>query len=316
MQIKNININDFFTEHKKQKFVQDLGDSLADVGFFTVTGHGIDGKYLDNVYDKVKELFYQPEQYKKTFEKKELHGQRGYTSFGVEKAKDAKTSDLKEFWHIGREHDSIYTNIWPDKPHGFKDTIEDFYNKMDQVSFVLLSALSLYFKVEEDYFPSRVKGGESLLRLIHYPSISKEQLSTIKPGAVRAAAHEDINLITLLPAATSEGLQLLSNEGQWVDVECENNSIIVDSGDMIQNLTGGILRSTTHRVANPKDFSVPRFSMPFFIHPRGDVSLAPDGDLIKNLSHKNLNNKEKLIYRDITAREYLHERLKEIGLKG
>lgn len=315
--VKNLDIRMYISGDKKEKkyFIKEIGDALAKVGFFTITGHEVNGSYLDKMYGEVRTLFDLNESVKTRYENAAINRQRGYTSFGVEKAKDAHKPDLKEFWHIGREGKSALDNVWPSELPVFKHSMLEFYNKMDEISFTLLKALSLYLGKKEEFLPGTCLGGESILRMIHYPAIGEEAIKKIPEGSVRAAAHEDINLITLLPAATSEGLQLLTKDGEWMDVETEGNCIIVDSGDMMQNMTGGILRSTTHRVANPKDFSKPRYSMPFFVHPRGEVSLSPDKDIIKKFSKNYINNKDKIITREITAEEYLSERLKEIGLK-
>ena len=125
--------------------------------------------------------------------------------------------------------------------------------------------------------------------------------------AIRAAAHEDINLITLLMTATAAGLQVMDNDGTWIDVEGNHEQIIVDSGDMIQNLTNGLFKSTTHRVVNPGDPTQRRFSMPMFVHPRNEIDLTPREEFV-------VQTGGVASYQSINAGEYLHQRLVEIGL--
>ena len=298
------------TTNDRERFISTVGSALTDLGFFSVEDHGVDMKLIDKAYSIAGELFELPNEKKERYQNLAIKGQRGYTSFGREHAKDQKAADLKEFWHVGRDlspgHplNKIYQeNIWPTEIPEFKTVFLELYRQIEQCAFTLLEACSLYVGESKDRFTSIAHNGNSILRVIHYPPIPEDR----DPSSIRAGAHEDINLITLLCEATAGGLELLQRDGTWRPIHALKGQIVCDPGDMIQNLTNGLLRSTTHRVVNPDVSRERRFSMPFFVHPRSEVSLNPLESCIQRQGGKKL-------YRDITAGEYLMERLKEIGL--
>ena len=303
------------SEGDKELFIENIGDALKSKGFFALTNHGIEDKLLLECYKKSASFFALDEKFKKEFENKEHGGQRGYTSFGTEHAKDSVHPDLKEFWHIGPPQFSVpdtpsyLHNVWPDSlVDGFRDSFEKLFYQLNRVSIVLLEACSEYLGEDKSRLSEIAVNGNSILRLIHYPPLAHTGAA---PGGIRSAAHEDINLITLLPSATASGLEILDQSSKkWIPVLTPKNCIIVDSGDMLQNITNGYFKSTTHRVTNPTDTYSARYSMPFFVHPRGEVNLEPLQSCVLR------KQKEGFKYPKITAYEYLNERLKEIGLKA
>lgn len=307
------NLQDFLSGDavRRKRFVQTVGSALQDIGFFALENHGVDHGLIDRAYGLAQNFFELPEATKRSYERLDWHGQRGFTSFGREHAKDSKAPDLKEFWHVGREQwkrpggngDSRLHNLWPKELPEFRTTMLELYSAMDRCSFSVLEACAEYIGERTDLFTSIADDGDTILRVIHYPPVAKDA----DPASVRAAAHEDINLITLLCEATTGGLELLQRDGSWRPVHALRGHIIVDSGDMIQNMTNGVLKSTTHRVVNPDNSRDRRFSMPFFVHPRGEASLSPLAGCIQRQGGKKL-------YPDITAGEYLAQRLREIGL--
>ncbi len=311
--IRLVDLRDYTDGSLQQRkhFVEMVGTSLREIGFFVLQGHGVDKKLIDAAYDICRRFFSLPNSIKAKYDLPHLHGQRGFTTFGKEHAKDHDAPDLKEFWHVGRGVSEAkssgghalgtkLTDLWPAEVPEFKQVFTELYAKMDECSMLLLAACSEFLAENSDFLPQMARGGESILRVIHYPPLPKGR----DPRSVRAAAHEDINLITLLPESTASGLELLNRAGRWQEVRAQSGHIIVDAGDMLQNLTNGYFRSTTHRVVNPDDEGSTRFSMPFFVHPRSEVDLAP----MKSLSSAG----EK--YPRISAGEYLHQRLAEIGL--
>ncbi|MCX6124001.1 MAG: isopenicillin N synthase family oxygenase [Proteobacteria bacterium] len=290
-------------------FVNTLGGALTDLGFFSVEDHGVDMRLIDRCYAIAEEFFLMPTEKKLRYENLEDNCQRGYTSFGREHAKGSTASDLKEFWHVGRELPADHAfnkfnskNIWPVEFPEFKSAFLELFRQIEACAMKLLEASALYLGESQDRFASIAENGNSILRVIHYPPVSSDR----DPASIRAGAHEDINLITLLCEATTGGLELLQRDGQWRPIHALKGQIVVDSGDMIQNLTNGVLRSTTHRVVNPDNTRDRRFSMPFFVHPRSEASLNPLASCVKRVG--------SVAYRDITAGEYLMERLREIGL--
>ena len=305
-------LSDFLSgdEARIESFIQTVGDSLADIGFFALTNHGIDLSLIEDTYREAESFFMLNESEKRLYSRPEISHQRGYTAFGVEHAKDNPAPDLKEFWQTGRSSQGSSSdlkypmNIWPDQHIPlFKDKVDGLYNKMEIISNQLLSACSLYLGKDAKWLPSMAERGNTIMRIIHYPPLD----SSTPEGAVRSAAHEDINFITLLMTATAAGLQVMDHDGSWIDVEGNHEQIIVDSGDMIQNLTNGLFKSTTHRVVNPGDPTQRRFSMPMFVHPRNEIDLTPREEYIEQTSGQ-------ADYPSITAGEYLHQRLAEIGL--
>lgn len=298
------------SSNDRDRFISTVGNALTDIGFFSVEDHGVDMKLIDKAYSIAAEFFEMPEEKKKQYENLAIKGQRGYTSYGREHAKDSKAADLKEFWHVGRdlppghELNKVYPdNLWPKEIPEFKTVYLELFRQIETCAMTLLEACALYLGESKNRFTSIAENGNSILRIIHYPPIPAHR----DPSSIRAGAHEDINLITLLCEATTGGLELLQRDGTWRPIHALKGQIVCDTGDMIQNLTNGVLKSTTHRVVNPDNSRERRFSMPFFMHPRAEASLNPLESCIKRQGGKKL-------FRDITAGEYLMERLKEIGL--
>ncbi|SMF83599.1 isopenicillin N synthase family dioxygenase [Pseudobacteriovorax antillogorgiicola] len=307
-----IDLNDYLSDdkNKKQKFVDNVGAALKDVGFFALTNHGLPQDLVSEAYSISEKFFKLDEATKRKYENLEIQGQRGYTSFGREHAKDHDAPDLKEFWHVGQDlsdghklADVYPQNIWPKELPSFETTMKDIYQQLERCSLQILEACSLYIGEDKSLFRDMAVDGNTILRLIHYPPIPEDA----NPASVRAAAHEDINLITLLIDATTSGLEIMDRNGNWLPVVTPRGCIIVDSGDMLQNASNGFYKATTHRVVNPNDSRSRRFSMPFFVHARSEVPLNP----IASCVAKTGGEKK---YPDITAGEYLHQRLKEIGL--
>ena len=290
---------------RRERFINQIGDALQDIGFFALTGHGISADAISKSYEVAEDFFSLPQDVKSKYEQSKISRQRGYTPYGVEHAKDNPAPDLKEFWQTGRTIDDpdFPKNIWPAESNDFEESIDGLYNAMESMSLELLSAASIYLGKEEDWLPSMTTNGNTILRVIHYPALGENS----PEGAVRSAQHEDINLITLLVGATADGLQVMDHDGTWIEVEGHHEHIIVDSGDMLQNLTNGLFKSTTHRVINPPDNNSDRYSMPMFVHPRNEIDLTPLPEFIEQTGGEAL-------YDPITAGEFLHQRLVEIGL--
>ena len=313
MSIPVVDLADFLSgdPHRKVAFVQALGKAYEEVGFVAVKNHGVPDELIEQQYAYVQQFFALPLEKKLGHEIKELAGQRGYTSFGREHAKGSEAPDLKEFFQYGQtveDNDPIKSeypeNVVVDEIDYFNKTIFDAYRNFEKSGKALLQAIALYLGLEEHYFDKYIYNGNSILRCIHYPPITSEPKS-----AIRAEQHEDINLITLLVGASADGLQILTKQGDWVGVTSLPDQIVVNVGDMLQRLTNNKLCSTTHRVVNPKRelWHTSRFSMPFFLHPRSEMNLACIESCI--------NNENPKAYEDVTAGEYLDERLREIGLK-
>ncbi|MGB0453755.1 MAG: isopenicillin N synthase family dioxygenase [Bacteriovoracaceae bacterium] len=299
-----------FTEGSAEdqlKFVDTLYSALKEYGFIILDDHLIEQDKVDRAYEIGQQFFALEDEVKNQYGGVS-GGQRGFTPFGKEHAKDNPNPDLKEFWHVGRElsSDSKYkdvypANVWPDKDlPEFRKAYGDLYKAMDKTAEALLSAIGKALDVPANYFSEMIHDGNSILRLIHYPPVVNQDTK----NSVRAAAHEDINLITLLVGATDSGLELLDRDGTWLPVKSKPGQIVVDTGDMMARLTNGILPATTHRVVNPDDTSTTRFSMPFFVHPHSEASLAILPQCVG----------EGKKWDDITAGEFLNQRLREIGL--
>ncbi len=298
-------------ENERAAFVQELGKAYEDVGFVAVVNHGVDEGLVKRFYDLVQAFFALPEDVKKKYEIPGLFGQRGYTSFGREHAKGSDAPDLKEFYQIGQTvtDDDPVKEEYPDNvpvkefPE-FLETGVRLFKNFEESGTQLLRAIALFLGLDEQYFDQWVHNGNSILRAIHYPPISSEPKSSI-----RAEQHEDINLITLLVGASAEGLQVQTLDGRWVDVMAPEGYIVVNVGDMLQRLTNQRLRSTTHRVVNPprERWHTHRYSIPFFLHPRSNMPL--------NVLESCITDSQPKAFEDITAGEYLDERLREIGLK-
>jgi isopenicillin N synthase-like dioxygenase len=313
MAIPVVNLADFLSgdPQLKQKFVNDLGKAYEEFGFVSVKNHGIPDELIARLYKYVQQFFAMPLDAKKKYEVPGLAGQRGYTSFGREHAKGSEAPDLKEFFQYGQEvsdNDPVKSE-YPDNVQigeiaAFNPTLQQAYRAFEKSGRALLQAIALYLKLDENYFDQYIHNGNSILRAIHYPPITAEPKS-----AIRAEQHEDINLITLLVGASADGLQILTKQNEWVGVTSLPEQIVVNVGDMLQRLTNNKLKSTTHRVVNPprEMWHTSRFSIPFFLHPKSDMSLACLDSCIDETHPK--------AYEDATAGEYLDERLREIGLK-
>ncbi len=292
-------------------FVQVYGRAIQEYGFVIVEGHNITPSIISNAYDDVQNFFSLSNNIKTKYLDKTGTGQRGYISFGSENAKNSTKKDLKEFWHVGREYfedtgmvESYPKNIWPtEELPNFKNNLLELYSRLDKFSSVLLCGISEYLNLPKMTLSNMAKDGNSILRALHYPSLSEDQF---KSGAVRAAAHEDINLITILCEATESGLQILTRDGKWLDVETTTGQMVVDSGDMLSRMTNDVIPSTTHRVINPlNSLNKPRYSMPFFVHAYGDCELKIFDNCVSP------TNPAK--YPPILADEFLKQRLMEIG---
>ena len=308
-----VDLNDFKSGdgNLKQLFVQQLGKAYEEVGFVAVKNHGVPDELIEDLYKYVQQFFSLPLEHKKDYELAGLAGQRGYTSFGKEHAKGSDAPDLKEFFQYGQIVPKSHPlkpeypdNVSVDNISGFNETFYKSYRAFEESGKSLLQAIALYLGLDEFYFDEFVNEGNSIVRAIHYPPITTEPRS-----AIRAEQHEDINLITLLVGASAGGLEILTKQNEWVSVTSLPEQIVVNVGDMLQRLTNNKLKSTTHRVVNPPRelWHTSRFSIPFFLHPKSAMSLSCLEDCIDE-SHPKL-------YQNITAGEYLDERLREIGLK-
>ena len=295
----------------QKAFVEALGKAFHEVGFVGVVNHGIPKQLVDDFYAASKRFFSLPVLSKSQYKLEGLAGQRGYTSFGTEHAKQSQVADLKEFFQVGQfvegevENPEEYPdNVVTHEVPEFSALAEKLYKAFEKSGGHLLRAIARHLNLPEDYFDDKIHNGNSILRSIHYPPITEEPRS-----AIRAEQHEDINLITLLVGASAGGLQLLNTEGKWLDIVPEEDEIVINVGDMLQRLTNNYLKSTTHRVVNPpkEEWHVPRLSIPFFLHPKSimDLSCLPS----------TVTKERPLAYEPITAGEYLDERLREIGLK-
>jgi isopenicillin N synthase-like dioxygenase len=298
------------TGGERTRFVEEVGHALQDLGFFALENHGVEAELIARAYAQAQAFFDLPPEVKLQYELSGALGQRGYTRFGREHAKDSASPDLKEFWQVGRTFDDprLYSqampaNVWPSELPLFEATFRGLYAQLEACALGLLEACALSCGLPASRLRDAASGGDSILRVIHYPAVPPER----DPASVRAAAHEDINFITLLCESTADGLELLTREGKWLPIRSLPGQIIVDSGDMLQNLTNGLLRSTTHRVSNPGNDRERRFSLPFFTHPRPEVDLSPLPECVAQTGGAAL-------YPRLTARELLTERLRAIGL--
>jgi isopenicillin N synthase-like dioxygenase len=298
------------SDTERLEFVKELGEAFHSIGFVGVKNHGISMDLIDGFYKSSKEFFALDTTTKKKYEIEGMAGQRGYTSFGTEHAKHSKVADLKEFFQIGQE--LADPNAQTDYPQNVQVAeVPDFprlgftlYRAFESTGAQLLKAIAIHLDLGDDFFTDKIKDGSSILRAIHYPPITHEPAS-----AIRAEQHEDINLITLLVGASAGGLQLLNKNGQWLNIEPEEDEIVINVGDMLQRLTNNYLKSTTHRVVNPprSEWHKPRLSIPFFLHPQADMDLS--------CLDRCVTADQPIAYAPITAGEYLDERLREIGLK-
>ena len=298
-------------EDQRRGFIQNLGQAFHRVGFVAVVNHGIDFELVDQFYSSAEDFFALPREVKSKYEIEGLAGQRGYTAFGKEHAKQSNVGDLKEFYQIGQAlpdghplSQEYPANVYVDEVQSFTELGDKLYRSFEESGALLLRAIALHRGLKEAYFDEKIEYGNSILRAIHYPPITEEPKS-----AIRAEQHEDINLITLLVGASAGGLQLLNKQMEWKDIQPEDNEIVVNVGDMLQRLTNDYLKSTTHRVVNPPRelWHTPRLSIPFFLHPKSDMDLSVLDSCVSEDRPK--------IYDPITAGDYLDERLREIGLK-
>lgn len=296
---------------KKKHFAEQLGKAFEETGFVAVKNHTIPDALIADLYQYVEKFFALPVASKENYEIPGLAGQRGYTSFGQEHAKGYDAPDLKEFFQFGQEvndndpvKEEYPANITVTEVPEFTPTLLKAYRAFEDSGYALLEAIAMYLGLDEHYFDKFVHNGNSILRAIYYPPITQEPKS-----AIRAEQHEDINLITLLVGASADGLEILTKKNEWLPVTSLPDQIVVNVGDMLQRLTNNKLRSTTHRVVNPprEKWATPRFSIPFFLHPKSDMSLASLDSCI--------DEKHPKMYEDYTAGQYLDERLREIGLK-
>ena len=307
-----VSLEDFITGSvsAQEHFVQAMGMALENIGFFALVDHSVDPTLIEAAYRTTQKFFALPQAVKRSYEDLNLQGQRGFTSFGREHAKDHPAPDLKEFWHVGRELPQDHplslnylTNLWPSEAPEFRPLMTELYRQLEDCASVLLEACALYLGQPRLRLREMAHEADSILRIIHYPPVA----AGVSPLSLRAAAHEDINFITLLCEATAPGLEILQRDGVWLPVRALPGQIIVDTGDMLQNLTNGLLKSATHRVTHPNNDRDRRFSMPFFIHPRPDVDLTPLPDCVARTGGQPC-------FPSLTAGEYLRQRLCEIGL--
>ena len=308
----NVYINGDMLQRKQ--FSGEIGKAFNETGFVTITNHGLDKQLIDKLYEEVKALFALPDDVKLKYEVPGLAGQRGYTGKGKETAKGFTAPDLKEFWQIGQTvtdgsplKDEYPDNLTVDELPSFNATTLEVYKKLEAAGAYLLQAIAVYLNLPENYFDDKVHNGNSILRTLHYFPITGPD--ALPEDAVRAGAHEDINLITLLIGASADGLELLTRENEWFPVKAFGEDLVVNVGDMLQRLTNNKLKSTTHRVVNPPRelMKYSRYSVPFFLHPKSGMDLSCLPSCIDENHPKQ--------YDDITAGEYLDERLREIGLK-
>lgn len=307
-----VDLMDFISNdpERKQKFINEIGKAYEEIGFVALKGHFLDDNLVDRLYNEVKTFFSLPVETKKRYEIPGIGGQRGYVSFGKESAKGKKEGDLKEFWHFGQyvEDDEERKKEYPDnvevkEVQEFNKVGKEAYEMLEKTAKYVLRALALHLNLEETYFDEYIHNGNSILRPIHYPPIIEEP-----ENAVRAAAHGDINLITLLMGAQGRGLQVQRHDGEWIDAIAEPDELMINVGDMLSRHTNNRLKSTIHRVVNPPRelWGTSRYSIPFFMHPISEMKLDVLDSCVDEKNHKKFD--------DITAGEFLNERLVELGL--
>ncbi|HLZ15409.1 MAG TPA: 2-oxoglutarate and iron-dependent oxygenase domain-containing protein [Cyclobacteriaceae bacterium] len=315
-EVPSLDLADFMGNDpdKKKKFVAALGEAYNNIGFVAIRNHYLSNGLSAELYDIIKKFFSLQDSVKQKYEMAGLAGQRGYIGKGKEHAKGRNTGDLKEFYHVGQTvagDDPIKKeypdNVWPEELPEFKNIALEVYRQLERTGVQMLRAIALYLNLPENYFDDKVKHGNSILRPIHYFPI--ENPNAVPADAVRAAEHGDINLITLLMGASADGLQVLRRDGKWIPITALPEQLVVNVGDMLERLTNKKLKSTIHRVVNPPRhlMNKPRFSIPFFMHPRSEMSLASLPGCIDQQHPK--------LWDNTTAGEFLNQRLKEIGLK-
>ena len=310
--IPSLDLRDFLSEdaNRKEEFVQSIGKAFQEIGFCAVKGHLLSDDLVERLYKQIKLFFDLPNEVKAKYEFPQYSGQRGYVSFGKESAKGSKHGDLKEYWHFGqyieeeeKEKYNYFPNIHVDELSEFNEVGREVYSTLEKTAKHILRALALYLNIEEDYFDQYIKNGNSILRPIHYPPILEDPKE-----AVRASAHGDINLITLLMGAHGKGLQVQHSNGEWIDAVASKDELMINIGDMLSRHTNNLLKSTVHRVVNPDRelLKKSRYSIPFFMHPISEMKLNVLESCISDESPKSFD--------DITAGDFLNERLVELGL--
>lgn len=310
--VPSVDLRDFLSDDpkRKQKFVEEIGGAFENIGFVALSGHFLSDALVEALYSEIKKFFNLSQEIKDTYEIEGIGGQRGYTSFGKEHAKGKKEGDLKEFWHFGQyvEDDSKLKEEYPDNVMvaelpKFNEVGKETYKMLEKTAKFVLRALAIHLDLTETYFDAYIKNGNSILRPIHYPPITSEP-----KNAVRAAAHGDINLITLLMGAHGKGLQVQNHKGEWVDAIARPDELMINVGDMLSRLSNNKLKSTIHQVVNPPRelWGTSRYSVPFFMHPVSEMPL--------NCLENCIDEEHPKLYEDITAGEFLHERLIELGL--
>lgn len=309
-EIPSLDLADFTSGDavRKAQFVQQLGSAFNQIGFVAIRNHGLTDELTGRLYDSAQAFFSAPDAVKQQYEHPELNGQRGYIGKGKETAKGFKVADLKEFYHIGQPEPvgDMPANVLPAEYPAFGEAALTAYRTLENAGKQLLRAIALYLELPETYFDDKVQNGDSILRALHYFPLDPD---STPDGAVRAAAHGDINLITLLMGASADGLQVLRRDGKWISITALPDQVVVNVGDMLDRLTNHKLKSTIHQVVNPprEKMNQSRYSIPFFMHPRADMNLTSLDSCIDQQHPK--------LYVDMTAGEFLDERLRELGLK-
>ena len=310
--IPSLDLRDFLSEDPRRKadFIQLIGKAFQEIGFCAVKGHLLSDDLVERLYKQIKLFFDLPDEVKTKYEFPEYSGQRGYVSFGKESAKGSKHGDLKEYWHFGQYIEeeekgnyNYFPNINVDELPEFNKVGKEVYTSLENTAKHILRALALYLNIEENYFDQYIKNGNSILRPIHYPPILDDPKE-----AVRASAHGDINLITLLMGAHGKGLQVQHSNGEWIDAIAGKDELMINIGDMLSRHTNNLLKSTVHRVVNPDRelLKKSRYSIPFFMHPVSEMKL--------NVLESCINEDNPKSFDDITAGDFLNERLVELGL--
>jgi isopenicillin N synthase-like dioxygenase len=310
--VPSVDLTDFTSgdKRRKEKFIKEIGNAFEEIGFVALSGHFLSEKLVTELYDEIKKFFNLPQKTKDSYEIEGIGGQRGYTSFGKEHAKGRKEGDLKEFWHFGQyvENNPKLKAEYPDNVvvkelPNFNRIGKETYKMLEKTAKYVLRALALHLELKENYFDEYIKNGNSILRPIHYPPITSEP-----KNAVRAAAHGDINLITLLMGAHGRGLQVKNHKGEWIDAIARPDQLMINVGDMLSRLTNNKLKSTIHQVVNPpkEQWGTSRYSIPFFMHPISEMSL--------NCLEECIDQDHPKGFDDITAGAFLNERLIELGL--
>lgn len=317
--IPSLDLADFTSgsAERKAAFVEALGRAYNNIGFVAIKNHGLTKELQDKLYATIKKFFNLEDTVKEKYEHPEIGFQRGYTGKGKEHAKGRNTGDLKEFYHVGQELANIPdadplkitypANVWPEEVPEFKSIALEVYTTIEKAGKEMLKAIALYLELPEDYFEEKVLYGNSILRQIHYFPVERPE--EVPADAVRAAEHGDINLITLLMGASADGLQVLRKDGKWIAITALPDQLVVNVGDMLERLTNHKLKSTIHRVVNPprEKMNTSRYSIPFFMHPLSEMDLSCLENCVSESHPKQ--------FTDVTAGEFLDERLRELGLK-